>query len=53
MSQCIEVKGFKEKEVSGWSMEEMKEKPHIAVEEDNAGRTCLEEWKMKSWKIHG
>ena len=32
MSQGIGVKGFKEKKkVTGWSMEEMEEKPNIAV----------------------
>ena len=35
VSQGKGVKGFKEKKiVPGWSIEEMKEKPNIAVEED-------------------
>ena len=35
MSQETGVKGFKEKKkVSAWSMEDMKEKPNIALEED-------------------
>ena len=34
-AQCKGVKGCKEKKnVSGWSIEEMKETPNVAVEED-------------------
>ena len=43
MSQGIGVKGFKEnKKVSGWSLEEMKEKPNIAVEVDTE--------EMRKWR---
>ena len=43
MSQGIGVKGFKEnKKVSGLSMEEMKEKPNIAVEVDTE--------EMRKWR---
>ena len=43
MSQGKGVKGFKEKKtVPGWSVEEMKEKPDIAVEEDAED--------MRKWK---
>ena len=35
MSQGKSVKGFKEKKkVSGWSMEQMREKPNVVVEVD-------------------
>ena len=43
MSQGLGVKGFKEKKkVPGWSMEEMREKPNIAVEVDTE--------EMKKWR---
>ena len=43
MSQGKGVKGFKEKKkVSGWSLEEMREKPNIAVEVDTE--------EMRKWR---
>ena len=43
MSQGKGVKGFKEKKnVSGWSVEEVKEKPNVAVEEDTE--------EMRNWR---
>ena len=65
MSQGKGVKGMKEKEkVIGWSTEEMREKPNVALEEDSEEMRkwrglsqsemdqCwknLVEWKRKSW----
>ena len=66
MSHGEKVKDPKEKKkVPGWSIEEMKERPDMAVEEntdkikrwrslneseiDYAGRIWLKEWKRKSW----
>ena len=43
MSQGKGVKGFKEKrKVSGWSMEEMREKPNIALEIDTERNEKME-----------
>ena len=42
-SQCKGVKGLKEKKnVSGWSVEEVKETPNVAVEEDTE--------EMRNWR---
>ena len=44
VSQGIGVKEIKEKKkVSGWSLEEMKEKPNIDVEEDTE--------EMRKWRV--
>ena len=47
MSQGKGVKGPKEKKVPGWSIEEMKEKPNVAVVEDTEE---MRKWMDFCWK---